>query len=210
METGLGDNVAVDTCHLDLVRALVKSHKPSSILELGVGSGRTTIALCAGIKYNESSETIGGYQTPKITLVDNWNDWGHKRPDFIDQLKLKVNLVESDEKAFIFSTRETYDFIFSDADHWNTDKWFDYVYDRLLNVNGILIYHDVSVQNPLPDNDLRFPNLENILIQCKRRNIKYMYFDKCSLKSERCFRGLLVIYKSEPSEIIVHNGKLIA
>ncbi len=210
METGLGENVAVDLCHLDLITNLVKTHKPTSILELGVGSGRTTIALCEGVKYNEHSDTISGYVTPTITLVDNWNDWGHKRPDFVDELKLKVNLIESDEKQFLFSTNNKYDFIFSDADHFNTDKWFDYVYDRVLMNNGILMYHDVSIQNPLPNNEFRFPNLENILIQCKKRNINYIYFDKCSLKSERCYRGLLVIFKKEPSNLIIHNGSLLA
>jgi len=200
METGLGDNVAVDTCHLNLVIGLIESHKPTSILELGVGSGRTTKAIIEAIKRNQDGELLPSYKIPEVTLVDNWCDWNGKRPDCFEELKNIVNVVERDEREFVFTCNKTYDFIFSDADHWNTDKWFWYVYDRLLNSNGILIYHDVSTQDPLPRNELRFPNLINILIECKKRGISHMHFDKCSKKSERCFRGFLVIFKSQ----IVH------
>ncbi len=95
-----------------------------------------------------------------------------------------------------FSTKKTYDFIFSDADHWNTDKWFDFVYDRLLNRDGILIYHDVST-GPLPNNELRFPNLTNILHRCKIRGLSHVHLDKISRKGEKCYRGFLVIFKSQ-------------
>ena len=155
METGLGKGVAVDENHLNLVTSLIQCHKPSNILELGVGSGATTLAIKKGIELNTNEETLSNYISPTITLVDNWHDWGFKPPACVEELKTKVKLVESDELDFLFKkNKETYDFIFSDADHWNTDKWFDFVYDRVLRNGGILIYHDVSTQNPLPDNDL--------------------------------------------------------
>ena len=201
--------VAVDDCHIDLVKSFIKSHKPSSILELGVGSGNTTKGIIEAVRYNESKKTIPGYKTPRITLVDNWVDWGFKKPPIIEELKDIVNVVESGEMEFIFKTRERYDFIFSDADHWNTDKWFDYVYDRVLNDNGILFYHDVSTMNPLPDNDLRFPNLEQILIKCKQRGISHVHLDKSSMEHERCFRGLLIIFKGQLMNTTIHNKQLL-
>jgi hypothetical protein len=44
----------------------------------------------------------------------------------------KVNIVTSSEENFVFSTNQKYDFIFSDADHLNAQKWFEHVYDNLL------------------------------------------------------------------------------
>jgi len=58
-----------------------------------------------------------------LTLVDNWVDWEGTKPDFVKNFKNKVKLVESDELSFVFEKNKTmYDFIFSDADHWNTQK----------------------------------------------------------------------------------------
>jgi hypothetical protein len=196
--------VAVDECHIDLVKSFIKSHKPSSILELGVGSGNTTKGIIEAVKYNESKDILPGYRTPTITLVDNWVDWGFKKPDIIDKLGDSVTVIESSELDFIFNTRNSYDFIFSDADHWNADKWFDYVYD-----NGILFYHDVSTMNPLPNDELRFPNLEQILIKCKMRGISHVHLDKSSMKHERCFRGLLVIFKGQLMSTTIHNKQLL-
>ena len=42
-------DVAIDECHLDLVYGLVRSHKPTNVLEIGVGSGRTTAYWSPGI-----------------------------------------------------------------------------------------------------------------------------------------------------------------
>jgi hypothetical protein len=71
----------------------------------------------------------------------------------------KINIITSDEKDFIFSTQEKYDFIMSDADHHHTNEWFQYVYDNLLLSVGILIYHDVNL---FPEIDGSFPNLLEI------------------------------------------------
>ena len=133
---------AVDDCHLDLVYGLVRSHKPDNVLELGVGSGKTTVVLIKALKKNEKFK--------KLTLVDNWIDWKGDKPTHIQELEEYIDIVECDEREFIFSCNQSFDFIFSDADHWNTDKWFDYVYDRILSDNVILIYHDVSHEENFP------------------------------------------------------------
>jgi len=192
---------AVDDCHLDLVYGLIRSHKPDKVLELGVGSGRTTAVLIKALKKNGNIK--------KLTLVDNWIDWKGDKPTHIQELEEYIDIIECDEMKFIFSCNQSFDFIFSDADHWNTDKWFDYVYDRILSDNGILIYHDVSHEENFPKHELRFPNLENILIKCKQRGISHVHLDKCSNSEERCYRGFLVIFKSQLKNITVSNNRLL-
>jgi predicted O-methyltransferase YrrM len=197
-------DVAVDDCHLDLVYGLIRSHKPDNVLEMGVGSGKTTVVLIKALKKNENLK--------KLTLVDNWIDWKGNKPTHIQELEEYIDIVESDEKEFLFSCNKSFDFIFSDADHWNTDKWFDYVYDRILSNNGILIYHDVSREEIFRKHnktEIRFSNLENILIKCKQRGISHVHLDKCSTPEERCYRGFLVIFKSQLQNITVSNNSLL-
>jgi hypothetical protein len=77
----------------------------------------------------------------------------------------------------------------SDGDHHNTDQWFEYVYDNILNDNGILIYHDINLVED------EFVNLRNIYNKAKERKINFYLFNKNSLQNERCQRGLMVIFK---------------
>lgn len=196
-ETNSHAGAAVDQCHLDLTYGLIRAHKPRSVLEMGVGSGRTTATLIKAIRDN------GDEGKTRITLVDNWEDWKGERPrDILEEIEGHVTVVERGERDFVFDARQSWDFIFSDADHWNTDKWFDYVYDRLLNNGGVLIYHDVSKQEGFPSNELRFPNLLNILNKCRERGIAHAHFDRCSSPGERCYRGFLVIFKTQLCKIV--------
>jgi len=182
---GQNEHVKIDVAHTDLIGALIKSLKPQSILEFGIGGGRATDEILSSIEYNQNK--------PSYTLVDNWMDFGYQMPKEVsERYSQKINIVSSGEKDFVFSVNEKFDFILSDADHHNTDQWFEYVYDNLLNDNGILIYHDINVY---PEIEQSFPNLLNILYKTKERNLKYKLFNKSSLPSEKCYRGLLVIFK---------------
>ena len=100
----------------------------------------------------------------------------------------RVNLVTSGEREFVFGCNEKFDFIMSDADHHHTQNWFEYVYSELLNDDGILIYHDVTLIS-------QFPNLIQILHRCQEFNLQHKLFNKNSLPGEACDRGLLVIFK---------------
>jgi predicted O-methyltransferase YrrM len=188
--------VQVDVCHGDLIASLVKCHKPKNVLELGFGSGFTSKKIMEALDYNDEGETKPEYGPPaKYTLVDNWLDWNGKAPTELQEFtNRRVNIVESSEHNFVFGAKETWDFIFSDADHFNAEKWFDHVFDNLLNENGILIYHDILLQPP-PDGGFWFPNLGKILLRARERKLSHVMFNKDSRADERCWRGLLVIFK---------------
>jgi predicted O-methyltransferase YrrM len=179
------ETVKIDLAHAHLVQGLIVSQKPSSILELGFGGGRSCDAILAGIEYNKNN--------PKFTIVDNWIDWGHQIPQNVTQAYgKKAEIITMNEKEFVFSTKEKFDFIMSDADHHSTNQWFEYVYDNLLNDKGILIYHDINIVEEFAS----FINLREIYEICKKRNIHHYLFNKNSLPQERCQRGLLLIFKN--------------
>lgn len=186
------DGIQVDEAHVALINGLVKSQKPVNILELGLGSGTTTDAILDGLHFNQ--------QPFNFTLVDLWleREWGGDPdqfisgscpPEAVEKYSPYINIVTSDEREYVFNCGKTFDFIMSDADHFNTQKWFEYVYSELLEPNGILIYHDVT--------DRGFTNLREILEKCKLYNLRFSLFNKNSRSDERCDRGLLVIYKPE-------------
>jgi predicted O-methyltransferase YrrM len=182
---GLDDNVKIDTAHSDLIAGLVKSNKPKTILEIGLGGGKSTDAILDALEYNQ--------QPFQYTLVDNWFDWHGQMPSGVNEkYGDKIEIVTSDEREFVFGCNTKFDFIMSDGDHHRTDQWFEYVYANLLNDNGILIYHDVN----FVDHDA-FHNLKQIYVRTKQYGMSHHLFNLNSRSDERCQRGLLVIFKNE-------------
>lgn len=175
-------NVKVDKAHALTIAGLVYSQKPQTVLEFGLGGGESTDAILEALRYNQSPFSY--------TLVDNWVDYNYNIPHGVaERYGSDIEIVTSDERDFVFSTTKKYDFIFSDADHYHTNEWFDYVYEHLLNDEGILIYHDINlIENCLP-------NLLEIYYKCIARNIHHKLFNRNSIYGERCHRGLLVIFK---------------
>jgi predicted O-methyltransferase YrrM len=182
--------IEIDQCHLDLLAGLIKCQKPKKVAELGFGSGKSVKTLLDALEYNTNDYDY--------TLVENWIDWkGKPQLDKLEFMKdyKNVKIVCANEIDFVFNTPDTYDFILSDADHWNADKWFDYVYSRLLNPGGILVYHDVSLG---PEKvDLYFKNLDNIYHRCNELGLNYVHYNKSTRDDEKCERGLLLIFKSK-------------
>lgn len=174
--------VKIDAVHAELVKSLVLANKPTTVLEIGIGGGQATDAILAGLDFN---------QTPyEYVLVDNWHDWGGVRPDGVNEkYSDKLTIIDSGEREFVFSTDRKFDFIMSDGDHHNTDQWFEYVYANLLNDGGIICYHDVNFFED------EFVNLRDIHRKCQEYGLRYKLFNKNSLPTERCQRGLLVIFK---------------
>jgi predicted O-methyltransferase YrrM len=180
---GTDEGVKIDDAHAALISGLVKSNKPKKILEIGIGGGKSADAILDALEFNQ--------QEFEYTLVDNWFDWQGQRPAAVDEkYGSKMTIIDSNEKDFVFSTKEKFDFIMSDGDHMATDQWFEYVYAELLNEGGILIYHDVDFVDPNA-----FKNLQNIYYKAKEYNIPHHLFNANSLPNERCYRGLMVVFK---------------
>ena len=184
---GQNEEVKIDWAHAGLVEGLVLSSKPKKILELGIGGGRSLESILTGLEYNN--------QPYHYTLVDNWGDWNGVMPPEVTELYSKKihNIITSNEQDFVFSCKDKFDFIMSDADHNKADQWFEYVYENLLNDNGILIYHDVNMDDNWPGGN--FFNLRNIYHAVKTKKISHRLFNVSSLPEEQCERGLLVIFK---------------
>ena len=171
--------IAIDDAHADLIYGLVCALKPDSVLELGYGEGRSCQAILCGLRAN------GNRDKARYVLVDDWTDWGGEHPQ--SDLPDGITLVEQSEREFTYSCTESFDFIFSDADHQQAEQWFIHTYTVLLKPGGVLCYHDVV--NP------DFPNLREIVNECERLSLRYVLFDRNSIAGERCDRGLLVIFK---------------
>ena len=173
--------VKIDQNHALLVQSLVMCRKPRKVLEIGFGAGEATKAILAGLRYN---------RTPiDYTVVDNWMDFGGAQPAATRTEEFGgINFITSDEFAFVANCQTIYDFIFSDADHLNTQLWFEHVYGKLLSREGILIYHDVT-------NSAMFPNLMTIYTDTIKNNYHHVLMNQNSFPGERCDRGLLVIFK---------------
>jgi predicted O-methyltransferase YrrM len=173
--------VKIDANHAAFVRTLVMCLKPRRVLEFGFGAGEATRAILAGIRYNQ--------QPTEYTLVDNWFDFGGLPPEATQQPDYEgVDFVTGSELDFVLACQSTYEFIFSDADHQNTQEWFEHVYGRLLARGGVLIYHDVT-------NAAVFPNLLRIHEDAVRNSYHHILLNRNSIPGERCDRGLLVLFK---------------
>lgn len=170
--------VKMDENHIDLIYSLIICNKPKTILEIGVGTGAVSLKALQACEYNEI--------TPQIVCVDNFFDWKGKPPREFEEASKKFQFVISDEKSFVKSCKDSFDFIISDADHHHTHEWVESTYS-LLNKGGILIYHDVTNRD--------FPNLFGIVNWARKKGVTHMCFNSSSKPNERCERGLLVIKK---------------
>lgn len=192
--------VEIDVCHALLVDGLVRSFKPTNILECGFGGGRSHNAIARGASYNKNK--------PKYTLVDSWHDWNFQMPNEVHEAVKRHSLNhkhhEAEENTFshfsivtanegdfvrdaINKKDDKYDFIMSDADHQHTNEWAVDVYIHLLTSPGFLIYHDA-------DND-GYPNLKLIKGYMDDRLAHTIMFNRSTRDDEECARGLLVVYK---------------
>lgn len=169
--------VSIDLAHADLVGGLVAALKPASVLEFGYGGGRSVSVILAALHRNGIAA--------RYLLVDNWADWSGERP--AEAYREGVQFVTQAEGDFVAACGEQFEFIMSDADHLNAQRWHRRVYDDLLAPGGILIYHDV----------LNFPDLFEIVDDCRARGLSHVLFNRNSLPGEACGRGLLVVFKAQ-------------
>jgi len=184
-DPAIDEIVKIDANHAEFVRSLVTCAKPHRVLELGFGAGESTRAILSGLRYN--------MQAFDYTVVDNWFDFQGIIPEATNSPEYaEIRFITSAEHEFVDmflqGGMQRYDFIFSDADHCNTQLWFHQVYEHMLAPGGILLYHDVT-------NTESFPNLMQIYEAVVRNNYRHLLFNRNSRQDERCDRGLLAIFK---------------
>jgi predicted O-methyltransferase YrrM len=179
-------NVAIDKCHAMLIYGFILSQKPEEVLELGVGSGLVTKTIAYALKYNKKGN---------LTSIDNWAEWNGQEPSHIEELRqMGVKIVAPiQEKDFILNETKKYDVIISDADHKNSGKWADKVYD-LLNNGGTIFAHDVEREC--------WSTLKEYVEIAKNKNYEFTIFNKSSLDEEYCWRGLLMAKKTSPPQML--------
>jgi hypothetical protein len=76
--------IKIDRAHADPLFGLVRSMKPSKLLELGYGGGRSCTATLSAAANSENY--------PEYTLVDNWLDFSYKEPEEINSLRNAIGL----------------------------------------------------------------------------------------------------------------------
>lgn len=167
--------VKIDDNHLSLIYSLIISHKPKNCLELGIGSGITTEHIIKAFIYNNIPLDID--------CVDSFYDWQGICPPHISNIK-DINLMISEEEHYVVNCPKKYDFIVSDADHFNSHKWIKNTFN-LLNINGIIVFHDITNKT--------FPNLYTIVKYTQEQKYNYMLFNTNSRTEERCDRGMLIV-----------------
>lgn len=195
----MDDNyVAIDSCHIDLIYGLIRASKPTEVLEMGFGTGRTTKAILEALDANNKFYSY--------VLVENFTDTKNNLSEN-DKVLQKIDALIFDEnrtftnnihrvfkvnersavESFVKENRK-FDFIVSDADHDHSHNWFDKTIS-LLSENGIGIFHDVLHKD--------YPNLRKNIQYCKEHNLTYQVFSKSSTSGELCERGLLVVFRKE-------------
>jgi predicted O-methyltransferase YrrM len=181
LENFVWATVAVDKSHAMLLYGMITSHKPDTILELGIGSGFITKTILYAIKYNGKGN---------LTSVDNWNDWSGKEPNHIQELRnMGVNIIAPiDEEIFIRENKNKYDVIIVDGNHRHGGEWADKVLE-MLNPNGFLFAHDVEHPN--------YPTLKNYQILANKFGYSNYTFSKSSRDDEYCWRGWIMINKNK-------------
>ena len=173
------NSVAIDLCHNMFMMGALLSKKPDDVLELGIGSGFVTVSLIHGLRYNGKG---------KLTCVDNWKDeWGADSDDVARLRMAGVNVVAPvEERTFLSECpSDSYDFLISDADHFNSGTWVD-EHLRVVRSGGFLFFHDT--------NELEsFPNMALITKRVQELNLYHYHFKQSSRSEERCERGWLFV-----------------
>lgn len=173
-------DVQIDECHISLIAALVGAAKPKTILEIGVGTGATTMALVRAANANANEA--------KVLLVDGFNDWHFKKPEGFDEIRPFVAFEQAQEKDFVQDAARQgrkFDFIVSDADHAHTGEWANETVSLVAD-GGILIFHDAAPH---------CPSVMQAVGVAQASGMVSMFFSKKSHPHERCERTLCVLQK---------------
>lgn len=167
--------VCMDECHYELIQGMAQALKPQRVLEIGIGSGICSRRLLRALAANNFGELIS---------VDNWHDWGGQRPEWI-RPSAHWTIAEQSEEHFIKTCQDRFGLIVSDGDHHRADQWARETLD-LLEPGGVAFFHDVA--------NADFPNLMKIHVAALESGYSCRLFNRSTLPSERCYRGLLMVH----------------
>lgn len=170
---------AIDRCHNIFLIGALLSKKPENILELGIGTAYVTLSIIHAIAYNKKG---------RLTSVDNFSDWEGQEPEGIKKIReAGVNVVAPvEEKEFVSNcASDTYDFLISDADHFNSGLWVNN-HLRITQHDGFMFFHDTNLKE-------MFPNLALIEKRIKELGLPYYHFTENSRPDENCERGWLFV-----------------
>jgi SAM-dependent methyltransferase len=131
-----------------------------SVLEIGCFEGRATVWLCNTVPTIEKYTVIDtfkgsleekGMERAKDNLTKNEShirsNFEHNISKFRD--KIDFTIVEGESQSMLHDIKGKYDFIYIDGSHRSDDVFVDaYWADKLLNVNGIMIFDDFGWTNP--------------------------------------------------------------
>jgi Methyltransferase domain len=176
--------IAIDCAHNIFVIGAVLSKKPRNVLELGIGTGYLTMSLVHALKYN---------QTGQLTSVDNWFDAHGLEPRLGAELRAAgVRVICSSEEEFVHQApTDAYDFLISDADHYNSGNWFDQ-HIRIVENDGLMFFHDTNLPS-------MFPGLAMLEARVRELGLPFYHFKQCSREDEKCGRGILFVINKKAS-----------
>jgi predicted O-methyltransferase YrrM len=178
-------NFALDRAHNLFLFGAVVARKPTSVLELGIGSGFTTRALVHALRYN-------GRGT--LTAIDNWADHAGVEPPMAAELRAAgVNIVAPVmEEAFVRSAPDdAYDLLVSDADHRRSGTWID-EHLRIVRHDGFMFFHDTNHENS-------YKLLGLVEKRVRELGLPFFHFTESTRADERCEWGwLFAINKKHP------------
>ncbi len=167
----------IDGAHGALLLGALLSTKPTNCLEFGIGPGRSTRTLLAGIGFNQKGS---------LTCVDNMHDYGgNLSVEFYDELQRnpKVNIVISNEGDFVAAAESnSYDFLMSDGDHGQNGSLVDKVFD-MMKPDSFMFFHDVC----------DYPGLMRYKTRADELGKPNYLFSQSSRPNEKTERGFLMV-----------------
>jgi ubiquinone/menaquinone biosynthesis C-methylase UbiE len=171
--------IQIDLCHQDFIFGCARAKKPKNVLELGFGTGDTTMQLIEAIGTNCNDANF--------TVVDNLFDWQGKKPDKLqDYEKYFLDFKLSDEKTFVEQcSSDTYDFLVSDADHQSAHDRFEQL-RRIVKHDGFMFFHDTNTPET-------YPILATFKERAEQYGLPCFHFTESSRSDEKCERGLLFV-----------------
>jgi len=154
---------------------LLKKIKAKKYLSIGIGNGGSFL-----VETYIQQETL-----EKSVAVDNSSYWGiNQRKSILEKKKwlesklkdtLSVEFNDSDSVEFLQKCEETFDAIFIDGDHSYAGVKRDYDNAlRLMNENGIMIFHDI--------NSSGCPGVVQLWQEIKNENcIEFIHSNTCGI-----------------------------